>query len=239
MATRKDYANNIVTARKFVTLGSDNLEAKMKLNSLKYNLGTIDLKKQTDDIAKIFSDKVVTPEEKVYLKSRWNSLYVSFERLRKDIESVFSDAYTLDELAHLSALVTEIGYEIANITMDMESSTTVDSSIDSKINEFILKYNELSQIFSANILELLRYDLTIRSSSSSYFKNSYVIVEPVLKKDGIVQDNAGHTFNWISSDSSVDLNDYTQDNKSIKFPASIIDGSMDISCQVDIDITLS
>ena len=39
MATRKDYANNIVTARKFVTLGSDNLEAKMKLNSLKYNLG--------------------------------------------------------------------------------------------------------------------------------------------------------------------------------------------------------
>ena len=221
MATRKDYANNIVTARKFVTLGSDNLEAKMKLNSLKYNLGTIDLKKQTDDIAKIFGDKVVTPEEKVYLKSRWNSLYVSFERLRKDIESVFSDAYTLDELAHLSALVTEIGYEIANITMDMESSTTVDSSIDSKINEFILKYNELSQIFSANILELLRYDLTIRSSS------------------GIVQDNAGHTFNWMSSDSSVDLNDYTQDNKSIKFPASIIDGSMDISCQVDIDITLS
>ena len=239
MATRKDYANNIVTARKFVTLGSDNLEAKMKLNSLKYNLGTIDLKKQTDDIAKIFSDNVVTPEEKVYLKSRWNSLYVSFERLRKDIESVFSDAYTLDELAHLSALVTEIGYEIANITMDMESSTTVDSSIDSKINEFILKYNELSQIFSANILELLRYDLTIRSSSSSYFKDSYVIVEPVLKKDGIVQDNAGHTFNWMSSDSSVDLNDYTQDNKSIKFPASIIDGSMDISCQVDIDITLS
>ena len=166
-------------------------------------------------------------------------MYVSFERLRKDIESVFSDAYTLDELAHLSALVTEIGYEIANITMDMESSTTVDSSIDSKINEFILKYNELSQIFSANILELLRYDLTIRSSSSSYFKDSYVIVEPVLKKDGIVQDNAGHTFNWMSSDSSVDLNDYTQDNKSIKFPASIIDGSMDISCQVDIDITLS
>ena len=46
MATRKDYANNIVTARKFVTLGSDNLEAKMKLNSLKYNLGTIDLKKR-------------------------------------------------------------------------------------------------------------------------------------------------------------------------------------------------
>ena len=239
MATRKDYANNIVTARKFVTLGSDNLEAKMKLNSLKYNLGTIDLKKQTDDIAKIFRDKVVTPAEKIYLKSRWNSLYVSFERLRKDIESVFSDAYTLDELARLSALVTEIGYEIANITMDMESSTTVDSSIDSKINEFILKYNELSQIFSANILELLRYDLTIRSSSSSYFKDSYVIVEPVLKKDGIVQDNAGHTFNWMSSDSSVDLNDYTQDNKSIKFPASIIDGSMDISCQVDIDITLS
>ena len=121
----------------------------------------------------------------------------------------------------------------------MESSTTVDSSIDSKINEFILKYNELSQIFSANILELLRYDLTIRSSSSSYFKDSYVIVEPVLKKDGIVQDNAGHTFNWMSSDSSVALNDYTQDNKSIKFPASIIDRSMDISCQVDIDITLS
>ena len=85
-------------------------------------------------------------------------------------------------------------------------------------------------------MELLKYEVTIRSEKSSYFDGDIVNVIPTVKYDGEIIPNDDLVFDWFL-DEGIEYTEHL--DKHISFNASDYHESTSIRCSLHIDVTSS
>lgn len=232
---RINYQDNVITASKFVSVGGKPIGSREKLNAIRNTLGNNENQLESKRITEMLTDGILTPTEKVYLKSRWEFMTLAYSRLSEDIINAFGQS-GLSGYSDLGTLVNEIDGIIHIATADMDVQSSVPEGLDSKLNEFMIKYGELSQAYSSSIMEILRYEVTIRSEKSSYFDGDTVNVIPTVKYDGTVIPNDNFEFDWYVDG----IEDFTvHEDNHISFSASKYTESTSIRCSLHIDVTSS
>ena len=235
MSDRINYQNNVITANKFVQVGGNSIGSKEKLNSIRNTIGTKKNEFDNIDIEYMLNDDIITPDEKIELKSRWMFISLAFSRLSDDILSAFGDE-GMSGYSDMIYLRNEIDSMLSLLFANMHESTKPPSGLEGKITEFTIKYNELSQVYSSCMMEILKYEVSIRCDKSSYFDEDIVTVVPTVKYKGnpIVVPN--EHISW-SIDPQIEYG--TNLDGSIFFRASEYDENASIRCDVSLDITTS
>lgn len=230
---RINYQDNVITASKFVNMGGKPIGSKEKLNAIRNTLGNKDNELESKKIAEMFSDGIITPDEKADIKSRWDFMSVAYSRLSSDIISAFGKE-GLSGYHDLELLANEIDISINMLVADMNVQSAAPEGLKSKLDEFMIKYGELSQIYSASIMEILRYEVLIISEKQSYFDGDTVNVIPIVKYDGTVIDNKDLKFTW-HVDKGIEYTEHP--DKHISFSATDYTDSTSIRCEIEIDVT--
>ena len=232
---RINYQDNVITASKFVSIGGRPIGSKEKLNAIRNTLGNNENLLETKRITDMFTDGIITPQEKAELKSRWEFMTIAYSRLSDDIKSAFGES-GLSGYSDMNQLVNEIDMNIQLVTADMNTQSAAPEGLEAKLNEFMIRYGELSQVYSSCIMELLKYEVTIRSEKSSYFDGDIVNVIPTVKYDGKIIPNDDLVFDWFL-DEGIEYTEHLDNH--ISFNASDYSESTSIRCSLHIDVTSS
>lgn len=237
MAERLNLTNKVVTGGRFVATSGKRISAKEYLNNLQASVESIENADMSNYIMSILNDNVLTPVEKISLKSRWSYIRSSYYRLVTNIEDAFGDTQE-SELDELRVKYSELETQISKLFDDMNSNSTVPSSFQTSLEEFVSEISELSSVFSNALFEYTKYEIQLSCNKSSFNDDDTVVVTATLYYDGTEYSGG---YDKLSVEWSTNLPDFSasehSDKNVLSFPASLFTGNLTVDCSMELPIS--
>lgn len=162
MSSRITYQNNIVTAKKFVQIGTDSVSARRQLRDVLTAYREVDTSQLFSEVRKMINDDTFEPVEKVALKERWASITSSYTRLLQSLESSGLSGVSGEQ--QLKEIYSEVYVMCQNIFTDMESATPVPSGFSDKWSRLQEQLNIVSQTYSNIVIKSQEFRLLLETN---------------------------------------------------------------------------
>ncbi len=180
MSNRITYQDNVVTAKRFVQIGSDPVSARRKLNEALLAYKEIDNTLAFKEVEKMVSDNSITPDEKVALKERWDTVTASYTGLIRSLEnSGMTDLQGVDELKVKYA---EVYILVEQILADMESTTETPKGFTNKWDSLREQLYAVSQTYSALAYKLQEFRLLLETNHYYLGEEETAVITATLYK---------------------------------------------------------
>lgn len=159
-----NYVNNgidTISAGKFVERGSKPLDIS-KIRRIGQSIYSSNLNAQINEIGKITSDNIVTPEEKVRLLEEWNYIKASFASITSSVTSM--GELESVEYKEFEKAFNELKAVIEPVLVDMDKPSEITSSITTALEKYSSSANTLNiytSLINNNVLKEIS-DLTVR-----------------------------------------------------------------------------
>ena len=162
MSNRITYQDNILTAKKFVQIGTDSVSARRQLNDILLAYKEIDNSLAFKEVEKMVRDNSITPDEKLELKARWETVSSAYTRLLQSLEnSGLSGVYGVEDLKGKYA---EVYVLMEQIFTDMESATETPIGFLDKWNALQEQLDIVSQTYSNLAYKVQEYKLRLETN---------------------------------------------------------------------------
>lgn len=162
MSNRITYQDNILTAKKFVQIGTDQVSARRQLNDILLAYKEIDNSLAFKEVEKMVRDNSITPEEKVELKARWETVSAAYTRLLQSLEnSGLTGVYGVQDLKDKYA---EVYVLMEQIFTDMESATETPTGFLDRWNALQEQLDIVSQTYSNLAYKIQEYKLRLETN---------------------------------------------------------------------------
>lgn len=199
MSNRITLQNDVVTAKKFVQIGTDSISAKKRLASALTSYAELNNRFNIKEVESMLNDKILSPSEKVSLKSRWETMESSYIRIYNTLEA--EGLLDLEGMDELRIAYSNLASMLQNVFADMNSSSSAPEGLQPAIEEFNMRFNFISQTYSALAYKIQSYSL--RLETSDYFlewgKPATITAKLYKGADeykGEEEDNIFSTLSW-------------------------------------------
>ena len=162
MSSRITYQNNIVTAKRFVQIGTGTVSARQKLNDVLTAYRELDKNQIFREVREMLGDDTFSPSEKTALKERWANITSAYTRLLQSIEnSGLSGIYGEQALKEKYG---EVYVLCEKVFVDMESATAVPTGFEDKWNALQEQLNIVSQTYSNLTFKVQEFRLLLETN---------------------------------------------------------------------------
>lgn len=134
MANRVNLTDSVVTARKYVSIENKAEQITSKLRFLSNKVGTLNNNNQINVINRIFSDNVITPEEKIALRAEMDHIDSAFNSTTASVKSMELEN-SAEYLSYKQQYET-LKSKMEEILSNMDESTTVAEPISRYIEGY-------------------------------------------------------------------------------------------------------
>lgn len=162
MSSRITYQNNIVTAKKFVQIGTGTVSARQRLRDVLTAYKEVDTSALFNEVRKMINDDTFEPSEKAKLKERWASITSSYTRLLQSLESSGLSGVSGEQ--QLKEIYSEVYVMCQNIFTDMDSASAVPSGFSDKWDSLQEQLNIVSQTYSNIIIKSQEFRLVLETN---------------------------------------------------------------------------
>lgn len=237
MSNRITYQDNVVTAKRFVQIGSDPVSARRKLNEALLAYKEIDNSLAFKEVEKMVSDNSITPDEKIALKERWETVTASYNGLLRSLEnSGLSAIYGVDALKTKYA---EVYILVEQIIADMESTTQTPTGFTDKWDSLREQLYAVSQTYSNLAYKLQEFRLLLETNHYYLAEGEQAVISATLYKG--VKAYAGDDLASIVGTIKWTITGLTNPDQYIsgtyvKVPYSAFEKAFYVSATVDIPI---
>ena len=230
---RTNLSDSIVTARKFVQIGSDAEVTKNRLRALSSALSSEAISSQVESVKNISLDSKITPEEKIGLAKEWERMKLAYASTKASAEDLQIDnSSEFIAMSNAYATLTDL---MAAILGDMSISTGVDINFTIAFDSYIAASSAFTSYMIAvkegieNKFSAYRCFIDISPADITYEDTvtlSARIMNGTTKVTNQVVDDIGadKAFNWEFSGTRDDeyYNEYAKGKQAIEVPASDI-----------------
>lgn len=214
MSKRITYQNNVVTAKKFVQIGTDSVSARRQLSDILAAYAEVNNAKKFADVEKMISDDTLTPEEKVLLKERWESISSAYRRLLQSLEnSGLSGIYGVSDLEDAYG---EVYVMVENIFTNMDSATKVPSGFEDKWSLLQEQMNIVSQTYANLTIKVQEFRLLLETNHYYPAEGETTIITASLYRG---------TTAYTGDDLDTIMATIQWETKGLTDPDSLIDGA--------------
>lgn len=237
MSSRITYQNNIVTAKKFVQIGTDSVSARKKLNDVLTAYKEVDNTKLFNEVRKMMNDNSLSPSEKALLKERWANLTSAYNRLLQSLEnSGLSGVYGEEQLKESYSAVYVLVQELLT---NMSSSSTVPTDFESKWDKLQEDLAIVSQTYSNLVIKAQEFRLRLETDRYYPKEGETTTITATLYKgsEAYTSDSLESimsTLKWTTS--GISAPDSLINGNTIVVPYDSFDESFIVSATVDIPI---
>lgn len=127
MANRINYSDDVLTARRFVPIGSDGSDIIQKVRSISKKVSGVNLSNHITEIDRISSDLVITPSEKKSLKSEFDYIKSAYATTYSTVLSLGLEGSA--EFIELRTRYEELENVLGPIFANMETSSSISESL--------------------------------------------------------------------------------------------------------------
>lgn len=232
--------DSVVTAKKFVQIGSDSVSARKKLASALSAYEELNNKFNILDVEKMLSDETLSPDEKVQLKSRWDTMETAYLRLVNTLES--EGLMDLEGVDAMRIAYSTLFAMMQNVFADMDSSSKAPSGFQAAIEEFNTRFNFVAQMYSALAYKIQAFRLRLETSDYyvEYGKTATVTAKLYKGVDEYTGDQESEIFDsivWRGEGLKNAVDTYI-DGRSIKVPYTDFDQTFYVSATVSLPIAI-
>ena len=214
MSKRITYQNNVVTAKKFVQIGTDSVSARRQLSDILAAYAEVNNAKKFADVEKMISDDTLTPEEKVLLKERWESISSAYRRLIQSLEnSGLSGIYGVSDLEDAYG---EVYVMVENIFTNMGLATKVPSGFEDKWSLLQEQMNIVSQTYANLTIKVQEFRLLLETNHYYPAEGETTIITASLYRG---------TTAYTGDDLDTIMATIQWETKGLTDPDSLIDGA--------------
>lgn len=241
MSNRITMQNNIVTAKKFVQIGTEgNISMKKRLADVLSSYEELNNKFSMREVQDILFDNSISPDEKLVLKSRWQTMSDSYITLINTLESAGLD--DLEGVEDLKDAYTNLYANFAQIFTDMESASTPPTNFEDNISTFNEKFNLVSQLYSTLVFKTQAYDLRLETNHYYLSEGETAIVTAKLYKgsDEYTGDKESDIFSsltWSGAGLKNAVDTYI-DGRSVKVPYDDFEKTFYLSATVNLPVEI-
>lgn len=241
MSNRITMQNNIVTAKKFVQIGTEgNISMKKRLADVLSSYEELNSKFSIKEVQDMLFDNSISPEEKLVLKERWQTMKDSYLTLINTLESA-----GLDEMEGVQALkdaYTNLYVNFSQLFADMESTSTPPDGFEDNITTFNEKYTLVSQLYSTLVFKTQAYALKLETTSYYLKEGETAIVTAKLYKGadeytGDMESDIFSTLSWSGAGLKNAVDTYI-DGRSVKVPYDDFEKTFYLSATVNLPIEI-
>ncbi len=232
--------NNIVTAKKFVQIGSDSVSARKKLASVLTSYEELNNKFNIIDVEKMISDETITPDEKDKLKERWDVMETSYLRLVNTLET--EGLLDLEGVDNMRIAYSTLFSLMQNVLADMDSTSKVPNGFQAAIEEFNTRFNFVAQMYSALAYKIQAFRLRLETEDYylDYGKTATVTAKLYKGTDEYKGDEEESIFSsivWRGEGLKNAVNTYI-DGRSLKVPYTDFEQTFYVSATVSLPIAI-
>lgn len=240
MASRITMQDSIVTGRKFVPIGSQTVSARKRLASVlsSYNetKNTLSLK----EVAAIVKDNIITPEEKIALKDRWDTLSAAYTRLLSTLED--EGMTDMDGVENMQQTYSTLFAQMQNIFADMNTSSVAPDNFEDNIEKFNTAYTIVSQSYATIAYKLQAFSLRLETTAYYLAEEETAVVTATLYKGlnpytGDKLEDIYNTLTWKVSGLKKSVDNY-KSGLTLVIPEEDYDNTAIISATVDLPIAI-
>lgn len=182
MAIRENLQNRVVTAKKYYSFEGDTLSAKQKLASVLVSYNEVQNALSKKELESLTSDGILTPEEKIKLKDRWDSLESSYLKLVSTLEE--NGITDIEELDRLELLYSSLYVQIQAIFADMSIPSKVPVGLEDDLSNFADTFSSLSGILTTYLYGVQAYTVRIETVNTIVDKDTSITLTITIYKDG-------------------------------------------------------
>lgn len=232
--------NNIVTAKKFVQIGSDSVSARKKLASVLTSYEELNNKFNIIDVEKMISDETITPDEKDKLKERWDVMETAYLRLVNTLET--EGLLDLEGVDAMRIAYSTLFSLMQNVLADMDSTSKVPNGFQAAIEEFNTRFNFVAQMYSALAYKIQAFRLRLETEDYylDYGKTATVTAKLYKGADEYKGDEEESIFSsivWRGEGLKNAVDTYI-DGRSIKVPYTDFEQTFYVSATVSLPIAI-
>ena len=232
--------NNIVTAKKFVQIGSDSVSARKKLASVLTSYEELNNKFNIIDVEKMISDETITPDEKDKLKERWDVMETAYLRLVNTLET--EGLLDLEGVDAMKIAYSTLFSLMQNVLADMDSTSKVPNGFQAAIEEFNTRFNFVVQMYSALAYKIQAFRLRLETEDYflDYGKTATVTAKLYKGADEYKGDEEESIFSsivWRGEGLKNAVDTYI-DGRSIKVPYTDFEQTFYVSATVSLPIAI-
>lgn len=182
MAIRENLQDRIVTAKKYYSFEGDTLSAKQKLSSVLVSYNEVQNALSQRELETLTSDGVLTPDEKLKLKDRWDYLSSSYLKLVSALEEY--GIKDIEELDRLEILYSSLYVQMQAIFADMETTSKVPADLENNLTNFSDTFNSLSGILTTYLYGVQAFSVRIETVNTVVDKDTPITLTITIYKDG-------------------------------------------------------
>lgn len=230
---RTNLTDTIVTARKFVQVGSDANTLKSKLRAISSAVSSADNEQIKNALNNLTVDSVITPQEKELLSAEWTKIQSAYAQTQTVAEEL--ELKDTDDYKQLEQAFNRLRDAMYKLLSDMNSSTPISNefnivfngyvSTSSAFNSYMISVKEgIEDKFSAYrcFVDISPADITLEDTvtlSARIMNGTTNVTNQVVSDIG-----ADKAFNWEFSGTKDDeyYNEYAKGKQAIEVPASDI-----------------
>ena len=236
MSNRINQQTNVITAGKFVKIGTDSVSARSKLRNVLSSYVQLQNTLETADVQKILLDNKITPEEKVTLKERWDSLSAAYSSLLSALQDNGLEGMT--GVAELRNYYSSLYVNIQNLLADMDSESAAPSNFQSNFDAFNQQLTIVSQAY-ANVAYRVN-EFKVQLTTSHYYLGEGETAEikaelykGISKYSGTDYDSIMDTIDWTVTGATVWSETSDEDgNPLVKIPYENFENEVHVSATV-------
>ncbi len=232
--------DSIVTARKFVQIGSDPVSARKKLASALASYQEASTRFNIKEVEEYLKDDSLSPAEKVALKSRWDTMEAAYLRLMNTLET--EGLKDMNGVDAMQIAYSTLAGMLQNVFADMTTTSPAPSGLQEAIEAFNIKFNIVSQSYSALAYRIQSYQLRLETSDYYLGYGETATITAKLYKGGVEytgekESTIFSTLTWSSSGLKNDINTYI-DGRSLKVPYSDFETTFYVNARVSLPIEI-
>lgn len=240
MSNRITMQNNIVTAKKFVQIGSDgNVSMKKRLADILSSYEELNNKFSIKEVEDMLLDNSISPDEKLVLKERWQTMSSSYFSLISTLESAGLD--DMEGVQELKNAYSNLYANFVIVLSDMNSSSVPPDGFESNISTFNEKFNLVSQQYITLTIKTRAYSLMLETNNYYLAEEETAIITAKLYKGseeytGDDESEIFSTLTWSGKGLNDDVTTY-MDGRSLKIPYNAFNETFYVSATVNLPLT--